>query len=78
MYRPPDTDINTFDNIANKILTPIQSENETAYLIGDFNINLLNVDKHAPTAEFIELMYTYSYFPLINKPTQQRLLIIFI
>ena len=66
VYRPPDTDINTFNNIGNKILTLIQSENKTAYLIGDFNINLLNVDKH----EFIELMYTYSYFPLINKPTR--------
>ena len=61
-----DTDINTFDNI-NKILTLIQSKNKTAIRIGDFNINLLNVDKHAPTAEFFEFMYTYSYFRLINK-----------
>ena len=70
VYRPPNTDINTFNNITNTILTLSQSENKTAYLIGDFNINLLNVNKHAPTAEFIELLYTYSYFPLINKPTR--------
>ena len=67
VFRPPDTDINTFNNIANKILTLIQSKNKTAIRIGDFNINLLNVDKHAPTAEFIEFMYSYSYFRLINK-----------
>ena len=45
------------NGLGNKILTLIQSENKIPYLIGDFNINLLNVDKYAPTAEFIELMY---------------------
>ena len=27
-------------------------------ITGDFNINLLNTDKHIPSAEFIEAMYS--------------------
>ena len=37
--------------------------------MGDFNINLLNYDKHKPTADFIENVFSYSYIPLITKPT---------
>ena len=33
-----------------------------------FNINLLNVDKHVPSSEFIKIMYSFSLYPLINKP----------
>lgn len=38
--------------------------------MGDFNINLLKVDKHVPSSEFLECMYTMSYIPLISKPTR--------
>ena len=37
--------------------------------MGDFNINHLNVDKHVPSSEFLDCMYTMSYVPLISKPT---------
>ena len=40
------------------------------YLMGDFNINLLNVDKHIPSSQFLETMYSYGYCPIINKPTR--------
>ena len=38
--------------------------------MGDFNINLLNVDTHVDTSEFLEMMYSFSYLPLITKPTR--------
>ena len=37
--------------------------------MGVYNINLLNVHTHMPTADFIDIMYSYSFFPLITKPT---------
>ncbi len=37
--------------------------------MGDYNINLLNVDSHAPTSQFINNMYIHSLIPLITKPT---------
>ena len=40
--------------------------------MGDFNINLLNVDDHLPSAGFLEMMYSYSFLPLINKPTRVK------
>ena len=38
--------------------------------MGDFNINLLNIDTHLPSSEFIESFYSFGIFPLINKPTR--------
>ena len=29
--------------------------------MGDYNINLLNVHTHIPTADFIDMMYSYSF-----------------
>ena len=40
------------------------------YIMGDFNINLLDIDGHIPSSEFLETMYSSSFFPLITKPTR--------
>ena len=37
--------------------------------MGDFNIDLMNVDAHR-TGEFLDLMYSYSYVPLTTRPTR--------
>ena len=36
----------------------------------DFNINLLNNDVHITTAHFINTQFSYTFIPLINKPTR--------
>ena len=38
--------------------------------MGDFNINLLNVNQHTATNEFLENMYSLHFLPLITKPTR--------
>ena len=38
--------------------------------MGDFNINLPNTDKHLQTSEFIDNMFGFGYYPLINKTTR--------
>ena len=38
--------------------------------MGDYNINLLNVDKHAPIQDFADAMFSHSFFPVITKPTR--------
>ena len=48
----------------------IVRENKICYLAGDFNINLLNHDTHQLTAEFLNIMYSNSFIPLINRPTR--------
>ena len=51
MYRTPDQDINKFAIRMNTILDKLKSEKKVTYLSGDYNINLLNTDKHVLTAE---------------------------
>ena len=68
IHRPPDTDINSFVAIITDILSVIKAERNTCYLLGDFNINLINVSNHIPTAEFLEVMYSHAFTPLITKP----------
>ena len=46
IYRPPGTDINVFNTSIEAILTKIKSEKKLAYLSGDYNIDLLNIDNH--------------------------------
>ena len=38
----------------------------------DLNINLLNYANHALTSDFVDLMYSYSFVSLINRPTRIR------
>ena len=52
------------------LLSLLQQTNKVVYIMGDYNINLLNVHTHIPTAGFIDMMYSYSFFPLITKPTR--------
>ena len=41
-----------------------------SYILGDFNIDLLKTNCHAPTAKFINLIFSSSFIPLINRPTR--------
>ena len=38
--------------------------------MGDFNLNILNVDTHKPTSEYVDLMFSHAMLPMINKPTR--------
>ena len=38
--------------------------------MGDYNINLLNHDTHAPTAVFLNMMYSNGFISLITRPTR--------
>ena len=70
LHRPPNTDITCFNESLNVILDKLIRENNLCFLMGDYNINLLNYDKHGPTSDFVELMYSYSFSSLINRPTR--------
>ena len=52
------------------ILNKLKVENTNCYLMGDYNVNLLNCESHPQTNEFIDLMYSFSFHPLIDKPTR--------
>ena len=71
VYRPPDSDAREFNQYMENVLSTLtKGENELSYIMGGFNINLLNEDVHTPTNEFIDLMTSYSLYPSITKPTR--------
>lgn len=72
IYRPPDTNLQEFLVDLNSLLNKLSHENKSVYLMGDFNINLLNSNSHSLTADFIETLFSYFYIPLINKPTRVK------
>ena len=72
IYRPPNTNVDLFNECISSILQRVKRENKILYLLGDYNINILNADTHTSTSEFLEIMYESSLFPVITKPTRVR------
>ena len=70
MYRPPNRDINAFNEKLGKIMDQIKSENKLCYLMGDYNINLLNCEKHDPTGQFFDVITSNGFLPIITRPTR--------
>ena len=71
IYRPPSTDISTFNNQLQNYVYSLSKTNKSKTIVcGDFNIDLLKCDSHGPTQDFNELMYSSGFFPVINKPTR--------
>ena len=68
--RPPNTDINSFNETLSTILEKLKVEDKICYLMGDYNINLLNHTSHSLTSDFVDLMHSYSCISLINRPTR--------
>ena len=56
IYRPPNTDINTFNDQFATLMENIKQEEKICYLMGDYNINVLNVESHGPTSDFNGIM----------------------
>ena len=69
-YRPPGGNIDDFNLIFSNVVNKLKQENRLIYILGDFNINLINADSHQQTSNFLDIMYSASIFPLINRPTR--------
>ena len=70
VYRPPGQDINQFIELFHDILHKIKTERKSCYLMGDWNLNLLNYETHSNTANAIDMIYSYGFVPLIDRPTR--------
>ena len=68
IYRPPGHSITQFIDNIQIPLHNIVSENKECFLLGDFNINLL--DMSSQINSFVDTMLSYSYSPLISKATR--------
>ena len=70
VYRPPNRSISAFtEQITNSVRT-LRIENKQCYIMGDFNINLLNYDHHMETHDYVDAMFSNSLIPQITNPTR--------
>lgn len=68
IYRTPGSSIETFTDWMEGMFSKIN--NKAVFICGDFNMNLLNPNKHKTTDEFINTMYSLSLFPKITRPSR--------
>ena len=55
IYRHPSMDLADFNcNYLNKLFENISKEQKSMFLLGDFNVNLLNYNEHNQTNEFLD------------------------
>ena len=57
-------------NYLNKLLDNISKEQKSIFLLGDFNVNLLNYNEHNQTNECLDSLASNSFIPLILQPTR--------
>ena len=70
IYRPPGNNIEDFNLHLTAVVDKLKKENKLIYLLGDFNVNIVNATSHPPTSDFLDIFYSASFFPLINRPTR--------
>ena len=72
IYRPPGTDVSLFNTELLSLLNVINCKNNkmSAFIMGDFNLDLLHSDSHGPTGEFLNIMISNSFLPTICHPTR--------
>ena len=70
IYRPPHQSVANFINWLNILIDKVSRDNKKSYIMGDFNLDLLNQSFHQFTNEFLDIMYANMFFPAITLPTR--------
>ena len=71
IYRPPGGnvgDIGAFNEELAKVLGRLQGTN--AYILGDFNLDLLRSSTHGPTSDYLGEFISGGFYPLVSLPTR--------
>ena len=63
IFRPPNTDSGVYIDVLNNFLKNVEIEDKLCYIIGYYNMNILNYDIHAQTTKFVDLLYINVFFP---------------
>ena len=70
IYRPPSQSIPEFLSFLENIFNRVHIEKKILYLMGDYNLDLLNVGKVQYVNMFLDLLLSFSMSPLISYPTR--------
>lgn len=69
VYRTPSSNLPLFTEHLSSLLEVV-NKNRSVFLCGDFNIDLLKSSSNANTEDFVNLLFSYGLYPLIDKPTR--------
>ena len=72
IYRPAGKHerVRSFTNKFSSLLNDSTFTKSKVFLMGDWNINLLELSTHNPTQNFLNMMQSQNYFPLISRATR--------
>ena len=71
LYKHPNMDVLDFkNNYLRQIFEIVSKERKQVFLLGDFNINLLNYNDHQPTNDFLGSLASNSFIPYILHSTR--------
>jgi len=71
MYRPPNTDLQSFNIKFNNFLDKLTVDRrKKIFIAADTNIDLLKINSHSKTEEFLNTLLSFSFLPTITKPTR--------
>ena len=71
MYKPPDSDINTFNIKLFKFFKSLLGNNNKKIIIAaDMNIDLLKITNHTKTDQFLNHVLSFGMLPTITVPTR--------
>ena len=72
-YRPPGCSLNLFTGELSTILNNIKNTTKRCYIAGDFNVDLALYNLQNDVTEFYDVLNSFSFTPLITKPTRSSL-----
>ena len=71
-----DIHLRTLLTLIDKLLENISKEQKFIFLLGDFNVNLLNYNEHNQTNKFLDSLASNSFITLILQPEKPAILIL--
>lgn len=72
IYHPPDSVIKDFNESLTSSLDLVNNEDTLCYILGDFSINLFTNKLDTLTGDFLNILYSSYFFPLIHKSTRVK------
>ena len=69
-YRYPNSDIETFTEYLQGILSTSSILNKRVFILGDFNIDLLNYNSNNQIANYVNFLFSKQFLPYIIHPSR--------
>ena len=70
VYRHPSSDLDSFSEYLQGILSNPAVSNKHIFILGDFNFNLLNYNSHTPTTNYVNFLFSKQFLPYIIHPSR--------